>query len=102
MDAKIPSLPAYPIKQRLEVEGVNVVLLGVPPEHHYPENIFGLSEKGDVLWQIEARPSKAPNNRYTSIRDEVGIAVATTEDGFQRKVDVKTGKVLLEEEKPQT
>ncbi len=94
---QFPALPAYPIKERLEIEGVNVVLLSVGPDEHFPENIFGLNEQGDVLWQIEPRPSQEPNNKYVSMRDEVGLIVAGTEDGFQRKVDAKTGKVLTEE-----
>lgn len=97
---QFPALPAYPIKQRLEENGVNVVLLSVPPNEDYPQNIFGLNEKGDVLWQVEPRPSKAPHNKYTSIRDEVGVIVARTEDFFQRKIDPKTGRVLHEEAAP--
>lgn len=96
-ESPLPTLPAYPIKQRLEIEGVNVLLLNIPPDQDYPQNIFGVSEKGDVLWQIEPRPSQAPHNHYTSIRDEVGVVVAQTEDKFQRKVDPKNGKVLAEE-----
>ena len=88
-----PRLPAYPVKQRLEIGGVNVVLLSVPPGENYPQNIFGVTEKGDVLWQIEPRPSKEPANRYTSIRDELGLIVAKTEDGCQRKVDARSGRV---------
>ena len=98
---QFPSLPAYPIKQRLEIDGVNVLLLSIPPDQDYPQNIFGVSEKGDVLWQIEPRPSTAPHNRYTSIRDEVGVIVGVTEDETQRKIDPKTGKVLQEESTPQ-
>lgn len=99
---QFPALPAYPVKQRLEVDGINVLLLGVPPEEDYPQNIFGLSEKGDVLWQIEPRPSTAPHNKYTSIRDELGIIVAKTEDSCQRKIDPKSGRVLHEEQAPET
>lgn len=98
--SQFPNLPAYPIKQRLQAEGINVVLLSVPPNEHFPENIFGLNEKGDVLWQVESRPSNEPNNRYTSIRDEVGVIVGKTEDRCQRKIDPKTGKVLVEERSP--
>mgnify|MGYP001423464159 CR=1 FL=1 len=93
----LPALPAYPIKQRLEIDGVNVLLLDVPRDQSYPQNLFGVSEKGDVLWQIEPRPSQSPNNRYSSIRDEIGVVVALTEDHVQRKVDPKSGKVLSEE-----
>ena len=94
----LPTLPAYPIKQRLEIDGVNVLLLNVPPDQAYPQNVFGVSEKGDVLWQIEPRSSQSPNPRYTSIRDEVGVIVAQTEDNVQRKIDPKSGKVLTEEQ----
>jgi hypothetical protein len=99
---QFPSLPAYPIKQRLEIDGVNVLLLSIPPDQDYPQNIFGVSEKGDVLWQIEPRPSRTAHNRYTAIRDEVGVIVGTTEDECQRKIDPKTGKVLTEETTPKT
>ena len=94
---QFPGLPAYPVKQRLEIAGVNVVLLAVPPGENYPQNVFGLNDKGDVLWQIEPRPSQTPNNQYTSIRDEVGIVVGKTQDEFQRKIDPASGKVLTEE-----
>lgn len=94
----LPTLPAYPIKERLEIDGVNVLLLNVPPDQAYPQNLFGVSEKGDVLWQVEPRSSNTPNSRYMSIRDEVGVIVARTEDKLQRKVDPKTGKVLAEEQ----
>lgn len=94
----IPNLPAHPIQQRIELDGINVVLLGVPPDAHLPENIFGLNAAGDILWQVEARTSRAPNGRYASMRDEVGIIVARTDDGYQRKIDPKSGKVLLEEQ----
>jgi hypothetical protein len=50
-----------------------------------------------VLWQVEARASKEPNNRYTSIRNEIGLIVGNTEDRCLRKIDPKTGKVLQEE-----
>jgi hypothetical protein len=99
---EFPALPAYPVKQRLEIEGVNVVLLGVPPEENYPQNIFGLNEKGDVLWQVEPRSSTEPHNKYTSIRDELGLIVAKTEDRFQRKIDAHSGRVLHEEQAPET
>ena len=94
----LPTLPAYPIKDRLEIDGVNVLLLNVPPDQAYPQNVFGVSEKGDVLWQIEPRPSDAPNPHYTSIKDETGVIVARTEDKIARKIDPKNGKVLSEEQ----
>lgn len=97
MHAESPGLPAYPIKQRLELDGVNVVLLNVPPDENYPQNIFGLTQKGDVLWQVEPRPSSQANNKYVSMRDEIGIVVGDTEDSCRRKIDPKSGKVLTEE-----
>jgi hypothetical protein len=94
----LPTLPAYPIKERLEIGGVNVLLLNVPPDQAYPQNVFGVSEKGDVLWQVEQRPSDSPNPRYTSIKDETGVIVARTEGKIARKIDPKNGKVLSEEQ----
>lgn len=77
--------------------GVNIVLLAVPPGENFPQNIFGLNQDGDVLWQVEPRSSATPNNRYVSMRDEAGIAVALTEDRYQRKIDPRSGRVLHEE-----
>ncbi len=94
---KSAQLPAYPVGQRLQIDGVTIVLLNVPREQSYPQNIFGIDEKGAVLWQVEPRPSKTPNNQYTSMRDEAGIIVAQTEDAAQRKIDARSGKVLTEE-----
>ena len=78
------------------------MLLNIPPNEDYPQNIFGLNEKGDVLWQVEPRPSTEPHNRYTSIRDEIGLIVGDTEDRFRRKIDPSSGKVLDEQRTPQT
>ncbi|MFN2450271.1 MAG: hypothetical protein ABR508_10885 [Candidatus Baltobacteraceae bacterium] len=97
-----PRLPDYPVQQRLEIGGISVVLLRVPPAESLPQNIFGLNENGDALWQVEPRPSTTPNNKYTSMRDELGLLVARTEDGAQRKIDARTGRVLHEEPAPQT
>lgn len=90
-------MPAYPIKQQMRIGDIDVVLLSVPPGANLPQNIYGLTEKGDVLWQIEPRPSATPDNKYTSIRDELGVVVAETEDRCRRKIDPKSGKVLTEE-----
>ncbi len=93
----LPNLPGFPIRQRLQVEGINVVLLDIPPDEAFAQNIFGLNEQGDVLWQVEPRPAAEPDERYTSMRDEVGTIVAQTQTGAQRKIDAKNGKVLQEE-----
>ena|GEM_PF-2250740 len=96
-ETQFPGMPAYPIKKRIGVAGVNVVLLNVPPNENCPRNVFGLTDQGDVLWQVEPRPAEEPNNTYTSMREELGVVVARTSDNVQRKIDPKTGKVLQEE-----
>ena|ERR1700742_1416990 len=45
----------YPIKEHLEFEGMIIVLLDVPINVVYNENVFGVSLIDNHTWQIEKR-----------------------------------------------
>ena len=46
----------YNVKAVIEVTNTLIVLLDVPPKESMSENIFGVTSKGQILWQVESRP----------------------------------------------
>ena len=87
----------YPIGSVLETAGIIVITLEIPPGQSMTENVFGVSEDGEIVWQIERIPGTATNpiNRYTGLgEDSAGIAVASNWNCTDVYIDVKTGKVI--------
>lgn len=58
---------AYTIGDVAVISDVFVVRLNVPPSESMTENVFGVSKKGEIIWQIERIPeiSIDPTNDYT-------------------------------------
>ena len=88
----------YPIRAILNSFGVFVILLEIPTKQSMTENVFGVSQEGEILWQIEKIPETAtdPVNRYTGIGDSniAGIVVAFNWNCTNVFVDINTGKVI--------
>jgi len=86
----------YPIKEAVEINGIIVVLLGVPSNRVMTENVFAISTDGKMLWQIERTigNSTDPVNVYTGFtgHDEHSIQVYNW-NGTANVVDLETGKV---------
>src|SRR4051812_28055680 len=95
-DGKEVSFP-FPIMQIREVDGICIVVLDVPPKEIMTENVFGVSVKGNILWQIERTPETATNtaNSFVEIITFKGntIRIATW-TGLLVDVEVKTGHIL--------
>ena len=109
-----------PIKCAIEVAGVVVVALDVPRRQVMNENVFGVSEDGKILWQIERIPDATyPACMYTNLSVlepgpgcllwdlerypaykglsksyRPGSFLAGNWNGTEAIVDAKTGKVL--------
>jgi hypothetical protein len=87
----------FDIKEALAIEGVIVIVLNVPAGHFMTENVFGVSEHGDLLWQIEAIPETSTDegNFYVGISGSGtrSVRLANWND-MVVDVDVKTGKIL--------
>src|SRR5262245_45464382 len=83
----------YPIQEVAAVGDVIVVLLDVPPKESMTENIFGVSNSGKILWQIEriAATATYPVNCYTSILTTLKLY---NWNGNGVEIDATTGKVI--------
>ncbi|MBE0537108.1 MAG: hypothetical protein IH624_15715 [Phycisphaerae bacterium] len=88
----------YPIGTILETCGNLLIVLDVPAKQSMPENLFAVSEDGEILWQIEHSPKTGldPANRFTGVRESSisGIVVASNWNCVNFYVDVKTGRVV--------
>jgi len=91
----------FPIDSYLEIEGMLIVLLDIPPQVQYNENVFGVSLVDNHIWQI-AKTEHHPV--YKQMCPFVGIGL---QEGNIRLnnwcnkyyiVDPWTGKILEEEE----
>ena len=108
---------ALPIRQAIDVSGIMIVALDVPPHETMNENVFGVSSEGKVLWQIERIPqTSTPVCRYVDLTERLpdslltqleripqfkglsqygpGTFVAGNWGGTEAIVDARTGKVL--------
>jgi hypothetical protein len=108
-----------PIKCAIEVSGIVVLALDVPPKQSMNENVFGVSNEGKIIWQIERIPEVShPTCRYKNLYEQIpdtlicqldrfpvykGLSeyghrsdtfIAGNWCGSEAIVDVKTGKVL--------
>jgi len=87
----------FEISQVMQVDNVLVVILEVPPDRVMPENVFGVSPTGALLWRIErtVENSSDPTNRYIEITGHAnGVVRIYNWNGVNSGVDVHTGKVL--------
>lgn len=87
----------HPIKQSHAIDQVLIVLLDVPPAVQMPENVFGVSDKGDVVWQIE-RTAKNPLFRYEEIHENQGGEIVVWHyECSNNYLDFRSGKILRTE-----
>ena len=86
----------FDIKRFAAVGSLVVVVLAVPQGKVMTENVFGVSESGKVIWQIERIPetSSNPINSYdlTAIGEDT-IRLASWNDVVV-DVDAKSGKII--------
>ena len=84
---------AYSIKEVALVNEVFVVLLDVPANKSMTENVFGVSRKGEILWQIERIPETGtdPSNSYTGLFARLKVF---NWNGVGVEIDANTGKVI--------
>ena len=87
----------YPIWDIAEVDDVLVVLLRIPAKESMTENVFGVSQAGVILWQMQPIPETGtdPVNFYTGLKPLAGGKILLGNwNGFAVVVDVQMGKVL--------
>src|ERR1043165_3278686 len=93
---------AHPVRETAEVAGVLVVLLRIPKDQSMPENVFGVSADGNVLWQGEAVATNGAQPYFYYAAGDAqgeGWVALWNYGGFLAEVDVHTGLVRRVEER---
>lgn len=87
---------SYPIAKALEFEDAVVVMLDVPPGGRMNENVFGINGDGQILWQIEKKPSPYPDSPYLDLNRIDANAKIGNWSGDEYVIEPATGKILEE------
>lgn len=87
----------YPIDKVLDSHGLAIVLLDIPNEISYFDNVFAVNEFGEIVWRIESAQHKYNRNDVTpyvllSVDAENKLRVADWY-GIGYFIDPKTGKI---------
>jgi hypothetical protein len=86
----------HPVSDVVEVAGVLVVALDVM-SGVLPRNVFGVSDNGNILWQIEDVQPNRNNDRYVGLVALSDSVLANRWDDLHVWLDPRTGRVLKEE-----
>lgn len=92
LDKKIGEFK-YPIRSILYLEYKMIVLLEVPSNEFFSENVFCINNDGEVLWQIEKNEMLHPFSSYyeLALRNN---SLFVFSSGIERKIDIDSGKIL--------
>lgn len=88
----------FDIAEYIDFGNTTVVRLKVPIDIIFNENVFGLNDKGKIIWQIERKELMHDNSPYTNITklDEDKLRLNNW-DGTVLFVNPNNGKILNEE-----
>ncbi len=84
----------YPIDEIKICEKIVIVRLDIPPKVILNENVYGISENGELLWQIEKLDHIYEDSPYTGMTLKEGKLILYNWDGLEVNIDPKTGKVI--------
>lgn len=93
----------HPVRDSRVAGGVLVAVLEVPPGSVMTENVFGISEGGCLLWQVQPCPANSgdPAFRYTGIlRLENTTVWIDNLSQVASAVDIRVGVVFDHENRP--
>ncbi|MGD1020672.1 MAG: hypothetical protein ABSA12_15270 [Verrucomicrobiia bacterium] len=87
---------AHDIKDTVQIGNLLIVILHVPEGATLTENVFAISETGQILWQIERinETSFNPQDRYLGIvtHDQDTVTIGNW-NGMVVDVDLRNGRV---------
>lgn len=90
---KIVPFP-YPIAETLDWVDAIIVLLSIPKGQKMNENVFGISYKGEILWQVPETKYLDEISPYTGI-ERIGTNVGLYNwDATERIVEPVTGRII--------
>ncbi len=83
----------YPIRCLLDLTNKYIVLLEVPSNEMYSENVFCINKEGKLLWQIEKKKMPHSFSSYYGL-DYNKNALLVYSSSIERLVDLNSGKIL--------
>ena len=87
----------FKIAEVVEVSGIWIVRLDVPPGCVLTENIFGVTAEGRHVWTIEATEANSTDstNTYTALsKHDEDVFHAFNWNGTDTAIDVRSGEIL--------
>jgi hypothetical protein len=84
----------FPIRQVISFDEYFIVRIEPDVGVIYNENVFGVSLKGKVLWQIKAIPHVYDDSPYTGIGKDGENAKLSNWDGTDLLVKPMTGEII--------
>lgn len=84
----------FPIRQVLKFNHCFVVRLEPDIGQIYNENIFGISNEGKILWQIEPLSHVYEDSPYTGLGQIGNLAQLCNWDGADLIIDPYTGQII--------
>ena len=84
----------FPIRQLLKFNHCFIVRLEPDIGHIYNENVFGISNEGKILWQIEPLPHVYEDSPYTGLGQIGDLAQLFNWDGTDLVIEPYTGRII--------
>jgi hypothetical protein len=84
----------FPVAEFVEFRDVVVARLAVPIGKIFNENVFGVSARGDIIWQIKRRKYVYENCPYMNLSRSNSNIMAHNWDCLDLVLDPKTGAVI--------
>lgn len=85
------------VEQFIQFDNFIVVRIETPVSIIFNENVFGLSEEGEIMWQIEHKEFIHNNSPYTNIKLlDNGQVRLSNWDGTHLEIEPLTGEILRE------
>jgi hypothetical protein len=98
---KLTEIQKLQIYQKVDLGDKKIVILDVlglknMPHRELNANIYCIDNSFEIIWQIDAEPTKFEEDSFTSIKlDEDGLLKTKRFSGFKYKVKLKTGKAEM-------
>lgn len=86
----------FSVRETLTFGNVIIALLEVPSNTQMNENVFGVGSNGQILWQIEKKPSPYKSSPYLDLNRDGDNAKVGNWDGMEYIIEPHTGKILEE------
>ena len=84
----------FPILELRELEDRYIVLLEIPMNQIYNENVLCISKDGKLIWRIEYRDFPQPRSHYQGTEYNHNQLIVYNLNSFSVHVDIDTGRIL--------